>query len=78
MAKNVKINNVTYSAVPSVSIPLADASGSATFWDTSDANIQANNILAGYVGYNANGKVTGNATVPSVSQDGSTKVLTIS
>ena len=77
MAKDVKINNVTYSAVPSVSIPLATGSGSATFWDTSDADLQASYVLEGHVGYGASGKVHGTATMPSISQNGSTKVLTI-
>lgn len=78
MAKNVKINGVTYQAVPSVTIPLATGSGSAVFYDTSDANAQAQHIIAGYKAYNGNGLIEGSATVPSVSQDGSTKVLTIS
>lgn len=77
MAKDVKINNVTYSAVPSVTIPLSSGSGNATFWDTSDADLQASYVLSGHIGYGASGKVTGNATVPSVSQNSSTKVLTI-
>lgn len=77
MAKSVKINGVTYAAVPSVSIPLSTGTGSATFYETSEANIQPQHILAGYKGYGQNGLVTGNATVPSVSQDGSTKILSI-
>lgn len=78
MAKNVKINGVTYSAVPSVQIPLADGSGSATFYDTTDANVDSAHLLAGYSAFGSNGKVEGSATVPSVSQNGSSKVLTIS
>lgn len=74
---DVKINNVTYSGVPSISIPKATGGGNATFWDTSDADIQASYVLAGHVGYGASGKVQGNASMPSISQDGSTKVLTI-
>lgn len=78
MAKNVIINGSTYNAVPYVSIPLAGGGGNATFYDTSDANAQAANILAGFSAYSAGGKVSGTATMPSVSQDGTTKVLTIS
>lgn len=78
MAKNVKINGVTYPAVPSVQIPLSEGSGNATFWDTSDADISASDILAGKHGYGASGKITGSATVPAVSQDSSSKILTIS
>lgn len=78
MAKNVKINGVTYSAVPSVNIPLSSGSGSAVFYDTSDANATSSTVPAGVVCYGTSGKVTGTATFPSVSQDGSTKVVTIS
>lgn len=78
MATNVKINNVTYSAVPSVQIPLATGSGTATFYDTSDADGSATSVLAGAVVYGASGKITGTLSVANVSQDSSTKVLTIS
>ena len=78
MAKNVVINSVTYNAVPHVSIPLAGGGGNATFYETSDATADASSIVAGAIAYNASGKVTGNATYPSVSQDSTTKVLTIS
>lgn len=78
MAKNVKINNATYNAVPYVSIPLADDSGNATFYDTSDATAAAANILQGYSAYGASGLVSGTATAATVSQDGATKVLSIS
>jgi len=77
MAKDVRINNVTYSAVPSITIPLLSGGGNATFWDTSDADLQSSYVLSGHTGYGASGKVTGNATMPSVSQDSGTKVLTI-
>lgn len=78
MAKNIQINGVTYSAVPSIRVPLSGASGNATFFDTSDANLSANDLLAGQTAYGASGKVTGTLTVASVSQDATSKVLTIS
>lgn len=78
MAANVKINNVNYTAVPSISVPKADSSGNATFFNTSDANGTPSNTPAGVTAYNANGKYQGTATFPSVSQDSSTKVLSIS
>lgn len=77
MAVNVKINNVTYSGVPSVQIPLADATGNATFWETGESNATASDILYGKTAYNANGLVTGSATVPAVSQDSVSHVLSI-
>lgn len=78
MAKNVIINGASYNAVPYVQIPLAGGGGNAVFYETSDATAAAANILSGYSAYGASGKLTGTATVPTISQDGSTKVLTIS
>ena len=78
MAKNVIINGVTYASVPHVNIPLSGGGGNATFYDTTDATADAAAILAGYSAYGASGKVSGTATMPTVSQDGTTKVLTIS
>ena len=78
MAKNVIINGATYSAVPYVNIPLAAGGGNATFYETSDATAGAANIISGYSAYGPSGKVNGTATLPTVSQDSTTKVLTIS
>lgn len=78
MAKTVTINGVSYTDVPSVQIPLAGGGGNATFFDTSDATIDASKVLQGYVGFGANGSVTGTMTAANVSQDSTTKVLSIS
>lgn len=78
MAKNVIINGASYNAVPYVQIPLAGGGGNAVFYETSDSTAAAANILSGYSAYGASGKLTGTATMPTISQDGSTKVLTIS
>lgn len=78
MAKNVIINSNTYNAVPYIQVPLAAGGGNATFYETSDATADAANILSGYTAYTASGKVSGEATTPTISQDGTTKVLTIS
>lgn len=77
MAQNIKINNVNYTAVPSVQIPLQSGGGNATFWDTSDCDAQSSYVLSGHTAYGPSGKVTGNASLPSISQDASSKVLTI-
>ena len=77
MAQNVVVNNVTYQAVPSVSIPKSGG-GTAQFFDTADATANAANTLAGIIGYNASGQFTGTLTTVSVSQDGTTHILTIS
>lgn len=78
MAKNVVINGASYNAVPYVNIPLAGGGGNATFYETSDATAAAANILAGYSAYGASGKIDGQATAANISQDSTTKVLTIS
>lgn len=78
MAQNVKINGVTYSNVPSVAIPLDAGGGNATFFDTSTANATASDIVSGKIAYNGNGAVTGTLTQVSVSQNSTTKILTIS
>ena len=78
MAKTVTINGVQYADVPSVSIPLASGSGNATFYETSGADIDASKVLNGYTAYGASGEVTGTLTAATVSQDSTTKVLSIS
>lgn len=77
MAKNVRINGVTYNAVPSVNVPLAAGGGNAVFYDTSDADVAQNTLLSGSTAYGPNGKVVGNLTTPTISQDATTKVLSI-
>lgn len=59
MAQNVVINGVTYSNVPQVDIPKS-TSGTASFYDTSDATLNSGNkMLSGNTAY-ANGvKYTG-------------------
>ena len=77
MAKTVTINGVTYQNVPHVEIPLSGGSGNAVFRDTADATVDATKILQGYTAYGANGQVTGTLTTPQVSQDSTSKVLSI-
>lgn len=78
MAKTVAINGTTYANVPSVVIPLSTGNGNATFYETSDATIDAEYVLQGYIGYGASGKVTGTATAATIVQDSTTHTLTIS
>ena len=78
MAKNVIINSAQYNSVPYVQIPLAAGGGNAVFYETSDATASASHVLTGYSAYGASGKVSGQLTVPTIAQDGTTKVLTIS
>lgn len=77
MAKNVIINGASYNSVPYVQIPLSGENGNAVFYETSDATGSAAHVLSGYTMYGASGKVSGQATMPTVSQDSTTKVLTI-
>lgn len=77
MAKTVTINGVTYANVPSVQIPLSTGQGNATFYETSGATASAEHVMQGYKAYGASGEVTGTLTTPAVSQDATTKVLTV-
>lgn len=63
MAQNVVINEVTYSSVPSVTIPKSGG-GSAEFIDTSDATLDnGNKMLNGVTSYADGVKFTG--SIPS-------------
>ena len=66
MAQNVVINGVTYQNVPEVDIP-KNGGGTAKFFDTDDGDITSADVLAGKIGYNASGSVTG-----SMANNGST------
>lgn len=59
MAQSVLINGVTYSDVPSVTIPLSSGSGNAEFYDTSADTGAAADVLAGKKVHGASGEVTG-------------------
>ena len=79
MAKNVVINGSTYNAVPYIQVPLAAGGGNAVFYETSDASSSlASVLLVGNSAYGQNGKENGQLTVPTISQDSTTKVLSIS
>lgn len=66
MAQNVKIRNTTYSDVPSVEIPYAEGTGSAAFYDTSDATLSSGGqMLSGYTAYADGTKYTGTITTKS-------------
>lgn len=78
MAQNLIINGVSYQSVPVVQIPKSGG-GTASFIDTTIASGAAGaaQIMSGYKAYANGDLVTGSATVPSVSQDSSTHILTI-
>lgn len=58
MAKSVIINGVTYSDVPQVDIPLSTGSGTASFYDSTDATASQGDVLTGKT-YYKDGKKTG-------------------
>ena len=60
--KKVKINSVEYEA-KQINVPLSSGSGSATFYETSDATAGAEHILEDYDAYGPNGKVAGQIPV---------------
>lgn len=74
---NIIINGVTYSAVPSVQIPKSGG-GTATFYDTNEADITSADVLTGKTGYSASGEVQGGmANNGSTSGTISTKAGTV-
>lgn len=66
MAQNVIINGVTYSSVPEVDIPKSGG-GTAKFFDTSSADLTAENLLNGKTAFGPSGSVSG-----SMANNGST------
>lgn len=60
MAKSVVINGVTYSDVPSVSIPLSSGTGNAVFVDTDSGNAVAGDLRNGKKAWVDGSEVTGN------------------
>lgn len=68
MAKNVVINGVTYSNVPSVEIPISGGSGNAEFYDTSDATLDSGGkMLSGSTAYADGTKYTGTIATKTAS-----------
>lgn len=69
----VKINNVTYEAVPSVTIQgITDSTGTydgLDFYWTGDATVTASNMLSGVTAYGPNGVVTGSIIARTGDQD---------
>ena len=64
MSKTVQIRGITYSDVPSVTIPLDPGPGNAEFFDTSDATLDGGGkMLDGCTAYANGTKYTGN--IPS-------------
>lgn len=77
MAQNVVINSVTYQNVPEVDIPKSGG-GTAKFYDTADANIEAADLPSGKTGFGASGEVQGSMPVNGdVSGTISTKAGTV-
>lgn len=70
---SVVINSVTYASVPEVDIPKSGG-GTAKFYYTGDADAAQSDILSGksILG------VSGSLQMPTISQNSTTKVLSIS
>ena len=59
---SVVINSVTYQNVPEIQIPKS-GSGTASFYDASECDVVASNVLTGKVFVGASGQDTGRASV---------------
>ena len=59
-------------------VTILGVSGSSTVVDTSDATATASTIVTGSTAYVAGQKITGSLTLVKVTQDSTTKVLSIS
>lgn len=66
MAQNVIINGVTYQSVPEVDIPKSGG-GTAKFYDTAGADVDAASLLTGKTAFGPSGSVSG-----SMANNGST------
>lgn len=75
---SIIINGTSYNAVPYIQVP-KQGGGNAQFYDTTDASATSGaHLLSGYTAYGPSGKLTGSATMPTVTQDAGTGALTIS
>ena len=61
MAQNIKIAGTNYNNVPSIEIP-KQTSGTASFYEVSDATATTSDILDGKTAYVNGGLVTGSVT----------------
>ena len=59
MAKSVVINGVTYADAPSIEVPLAAGGGNAVFYETSEDDAAAGDVLSGKTAHSAAGAVSG-------------------
>lgn len=59
-------------------VTVLGVTGSSTVVDTADATAAAGNIVSGSTAYVGGQKITGSLTLVKVTQDSTTKVLTIS
>lgn len=63
MAKNITVRGINYDGIKKISFPLAYMTGTATFYDTSDAVSDPSVVLSGEVVYGEEGAIEG--TMPN-------------
>ncbi len=77
MAQTIVVNGIAYQNCSEIDVP-KQGSGTARFVDTSDGDAAASDIKNGKYAYVNGNKVQGSLIPAVVSQDGTTKVLSIS
>lgn len=77
MAKTIVIRGVVYADTPALAMKQPNTDERATFFETSDSTVTAATLQSGITAYGPSGKVTGTQTPVIISQDPSTKVVSI-
>jgi len=76
---NIEIANIQYNGVPSIEVPL-QGGGTASFLDTSDGNVTANDVNVGKICYSQGQRIVGTnsgsgSSFDNITQDGNKIVI---
>lgn len=77
MAKTIVIRGVVYTDTPALAMKQPNTDERATFYETSDSTVTAATLQSGVTAYGPAGKITGTQVPVIISQDPTTKVVSI-